>query len=49
MYSTASMNGGFRILDLLTEAEPEALQPLVEAATVIQKHWRGIKVSHAHS
>ncbi len=36
---------GFRILELVAEAEPEALQPLEAAATVIQKHWRGVKVS----
>ena len=35
-----------RIVDLLVEAESTALQPLLEAATVIQKHWRGLKVSH---
>ncbi|KAA6426425.1 MAG: hypothetical protein FRX49_03536 [Trebouxia sp. A1-2] len=32
-----------RILDLVVEAEPDALQPLQAAATVIQKHWRGFK------
>jgi len=33
-----------RILDLVVEAESDALQPLKAAATVIQKHWRGVKV-----
>ncbi|DBB02391.1 TPA: hypothetical protein ACH3X3_011394 [Trebouxia sp. C0006] len=31
------------ILDLVVEAESDALQPLQAAATVIQKHWRGFK------
>ena len=34
-----------RILGLLAEAEPAAFQPLQEAATVIQKHYRGHKVN----
>ena len=33
-----------RILSLVVEAEPEALEPLESAATIIQKHWRGVKV-----
>ncbi len=36
-----------RILDLVVEAESDALQPLQAAATVIQKHWRGVKVHNA--
>ena len=45
------------ILALVAEAEPEALQSLEKVATVIQKHWRGLKVGvftcvspmHVHS
>ena len=33
-----------RILTLVAEAEPDALQPLEQVAVVIQKFWRGLKV-----
>ena len=34
-----------RTLALLEEAEPSAFVQLKAAATVLQKHWRGIQVS----
>lgn len=34
-----------RILELVAEAEPTSLQPLEATAVVIQKFWRGLKVS----
>ena len=34
-----------RVLQLVAEAEPTALQPLETAAIVIQKFWRGLKVT----
>ena len=38
------MQIGCRVLALLEEADPKAFAQLKAAATVLQKHWRGIQV-----